>query len=91
MNSQRHTAGNSIEEINWGNAFRAGVIRSNPKEAPCEPHCLSSFPNSTMEVDAVIDMRATDDRAAKNIASWSSYLPRDCVAMMVSLGWDRTT
>jgi len=31
------------------------------------------------------------DRSAKNIAEWSTYLPSDCVAVMVSLGWDRTT
>ncbi len=33
---------------------------------------------------------ATVDRSAKNIESWSAYLPADCVAVMVSLGWDRT-
>jgi hypothetical protein len=27
----------------------------------------------------------------KNIAAWSSYLPADCVDLMVSPGWDRTT
>jgi hypothetical protein len=31
------------------------------------------------------------DRSANNIANWSTYLPADCVAVMVSLGWDRTT
>ena len=33
----------------------------------------------------------TADRSAQNIAGWSSYLPADCVAVMVSLGWDHTT
>jgi hypothetical protein len=33
----------------------------------------------------------TVDRSAQNIADWSSYLPADCVAAMVSLGWDHTT
>ena len=33
----------------------------------------------------------TVDRSAKNISSWSTYLPKDCVATMVSLGWDKTT
>jgi len=32
----------------------------------------------------------TVDRSAKNIETWSAYLPADCVAVMVSLGWDRT-
>jgi hypothetical protein len=31
------------------------------------------------------------ERSAKNIANWSSYLPSDCVDVMISLGWDRTT
>jgi hypothetical protein len=31
------------------------------------------------------------ERSAKNIANWSTYLPAACVALMVSLGWDRTT
>jgi hypothetical protein len=91
MNSQKQAPGNSIQEINWGNAFRAQVIRSNPKEALPDPHWLSTFMTSPTGVDAAIDMRATDDKSAKNIASWSSYLPTDCVVVMVSLGWDRTT
>jgi len=32
----------------------------------------------------------TVDRSAKNIETWSAYLPAECVAVMVSLGWDRT-
>jgi hypothetical protein len=32
----------------------------------------------------------TVDRSATNIAVWSTYLPAECVAVMVSLGWDRT-
>jgi hypothetical protein len=31
------------------------------------------------------------ERAARNIASWKSYLPEDCVITMVRMGWDRTT
>lgn len=31
------------------------------------------------------------DRAAQNRADWSTYLPEDCVATMILLGWDRST
>jgi hypothetical protein len=37
---------------------------------------------------------AYDDREArsrKNISRWRSYLPEDCVAMMIKMGWDRST
>jgi hypothetical protein len=27
-------------------------------------------------------------RSAENIALWKSYLPDDCVAAMIALGWD---
>jgi hypothetical protein len=30
-------------------------------------------------------------RSARNIAAWESYLPPDCVAAMIKMGWDRTT
>jgi hypothetical protein len=29
--------------------------------------------------------------SAANIDSWKSYLPDDCVAAMIKMGWDRTT
>jgi len=31
------------------------------------------------------------DRSAQNTASWATYLPAECVATMISLGWDRST
>jgi len=30
-------------------------------------------------------------RSIRNIGSWESYLPADCVAAMIKMGWDRTT
>jgi hypothetical protein len=30
-------------------------------------------------------------RSARNIRLWRSYLPEDCVAAMVKMGWDRNT
>jgi hypothetical protein len=29
--------------------------------------------------------------SAKNISLWKSYLPRDCVESMISMGWDHST
>ena len=30
-------------------------------------------------------------RPADNIETWMAYLPQDCVATMVKMGWDRDT
>lgn len=30
-------------------------------------------------------------RSAQNIVLWKSYLPADCVEMMVEMGWDYST
>jgi hypothetical protein len=29
--------------------------------------------------------------SAKNIQTWESYLPHDCVQSMIYMGWDRST
>jgi hypothetical protein len=31
------------------------------------------------------------DRAAANLAKWSTYLPADCIAAMIRDGWQLTT
>jgi hypothetical protein len=30
-------------------------------------------------------------RSEANLRAWRSYLPEDCVAMMVQMGWDKST
>jgi hypothetical protein len=43
---------------------------------------------------AAADWQADDvgeARSRKNISRWRSYLPEDCVAMMIKMGWDRST
>ena len=30
-------------------------------------------------------------RAVANVQAWRSYLPSDCVNMMIEMGWDRST
>jgi hypothetical protein len=30
-------------------------------------------------------------RSARNVLIWQSYLPPDCVASMINMGWDHST
>ncbi len=30
-------------------------------------------------------------RSQRNIREWEAYLPKDCVASMIAMGWDATT
>jgi hypothetical protein len=32
-----------------------------------------------------------ETRSCRNIRSWREFLPEDCVAAMISMGWDLTT
>jgi hypothetical protein len=34
---------------------------------------------------------AYETRSNRNIGSWREFLPEDCVAAMIKMGWDRTT
>jgi hypothetical protein len=42
----------------------------------------ASFPWLSDEIEA---------RSAENIRSWTEYLPDDCLATMIALGWDQDT
>jgi hypothetical protein len=50
---------------------------------------------SLESLDAVlpIDARTDDDirRSEDNILQWMSYLPEDCIQMMIAMGWDIST
>jgi len=97
----------SFAEVNLGNAFRAQLIGAIPAmpvvisrrtvgaygriKAVRTPHWLSGFVTSPAAAATSWVASPTEDRAAKNIATWSSYLPADCIGTMISLGWDRTT
>jgi hypothetical protein len=58
-------------------------------------HTPSQSPNTTNVADAAlvhVPLCAADARrSAHNIVRWNSYLPTDCVRMMVNMGWDYTT
>jgi hypothetical protein len=102
--NQKQSPSDSYSEINWGYAFRAQAIRSIPDvpvvmsagivrgsgsvKASRSPHWLSRFVTYPTAASGIGEK---DEQSARNIADWSSYLPADCVDMMVSLGWDRTT
>jgi hypothetical protein len=32
-----------------------------------------------------------ETRSSRNIRSWREFLPEDCVAAMIGMGWDLTT
>jgi hypothetical protein len=34
---------------------------------------------------------STVDRSAQNITTWSSYLPAECIRLMILHGWDHST
>jgi hypothetical protein len=34
---------------------------------------------------------AYEIRSKRSIGSWREFLPEDCVAAMIKMGWDRTT
>lgn len=59
-------------------------------------HALSSRTPDTLNVsDAPLVhvplCKSDARRSLRNILNWNSYLPTDCVRMMVSMGWDYTT
>jgi hypothetical protein len=100
MIHSKQSQGQSMAGIDWGRAFRAQLISSIPTPPVVvsrriakirTPHWLSGFLTSPVTAVAPRIVDHADDRSAKNIADWSSYLPANCVDIMISLGWDRTT
>jgi hypothetical protein len=53
------------------------------------------FEGSSDSSDAVSpsEARADDDirRSEDNILQWMTYLPEDCIRMMIAMGWDVST
>jgi hypothetical protein len=41
--------------------------------------------------DAADPLASETRNAAQTIAVWRSYLPEDCVATMIKMGWHRST
>ena len=63
---------------------RSTVVRAAHRTSGIKGLTLRRLPLTT-------GTTVTGDHSAKNISSWLTYLSKDCVAKMVSLGWDKTT
>lgn len=74
-------------ETQSSSKFRAARKRGRAFKARANHTSL----NIPVALSAAGGTSATIDCSARNIANWSSYLPSDCVDVMISLGWDRTT
>jgi hypothetical protein len=95
MNLANQSANGYLRNLSGaGHASLGGF--APPKNIPIvslgyEVRALRKFHRFVASPAAASRIKATARRSAKNIDSWSSYLPAECVDMMVSLGWDRTT
>jgi hypothetical protein len=94
MDSDQQARWSFISEVRWppGAATSAHRISHGPLPMTAIGNL---FPNRRIAdpraVRQGLGTMVTIDRSARNIADWSSYLPANCVAVMVSHGWDRTT
>ncbi len=81
-----------ISVVRWPAAAASSANRTTHGPLPMTPigNILPNRRSTDMRVTRHLSGTVNVDRSANNIANWSSYLPADCVAVMVSLGWDRT-
>jgi hypothetical protein len=61
-----------------------GSVAETARAAPV-PESPDQGVKSDIAPDKVIG------RSERNIAAWRSYLPEDCVAAMIAMGWDEST
>jgi hypothetical protein len=58
----------------------------------CPSAKIPGPPRSQSRTLGHVPLRAADaKRSVKNILTWNTYLPSDCVRSMVRMGWDYTT
>ena len=107
MNHRRPSASLLFTDVNAGGAFKAHLLgisaalpavsyfrsagypqRTWPMRSPPRLSCVAKAP---VAFAASPTLSSAAARSAKNIAAWSAFLPADCVAAMILLGWDRTT
>lgn len=90
MNPQTRSSTHLFTEIDWRNRFEVDglPVRINAFRPPSG---VSRFENSPPAPVAANGIGETANRSTRNITNWSSYLPANCIEVMVSLGWDRTT
>ncbi len=94
MDSDQHARRSFISEVRWPPGAATSAQRVSHRPLPLTP-IGNLLPNRRIADPRAVRQASgtmvTVDRSAKNIADWSSYLPANCVAVMVSHGWDRTT
>ncbi len=52
------------------------------------------FPSEPSDAAVRVDAHAQGaqiGRSEENVLQWTSYLPKECVATMIGMGWDCTT
>lgn len=59
------------------------------RPVPCQETDWTFTQDESTPDAADSTLRAT--RSQQNIADWKTYLPAQCVATMIAMGWDRTT
>jgi hypothetical protein len=60
---------------------QAGLLDPTPQVPP-----TGALPHRHARIHAVYGTHS-----ARNITSWRTYLPEDCVLTMIKMGWDHTT
>jgi hypothetical protein len=93
MDNDQQVRWSFISVVRWPPGVGPSAKRTSQGPLPMTP--IGSIAPTRRMSDARATRQSpavtlTVDRSAKNIESWSAYLPADCVAVMVSLGWDRT-
>jgi hypothetical protein len=95
MDNDQQVRWSFISVVRWPPGAGPSATRASQGPLPMTPigRAMPTRRSSDVRVthQSPAAMRTTTvDRSAKNIENWSAYLPAECVAVMVSLGWDRT-
>jgi hypothetical protein len=52
-----------------------------------EPTASTPVPYAPVKTESDFDVAQSE----KNILTWMTYLPQDCIEMMIRMGWDCST
>jgi hypothetical protein len=107
MNLEKQSPGEPFTGLGFERTFKSAAIHTNPRishwmltdfgrasertGAARMAHEKSRFVDSPTAAFLSSGSNMKLDRSAQNLADWSSYLPAECIAVMVALGWNRTT
>ncbi len=65
------------------------TTEAETQQSVCVPSYGEFLDNRTDFYEPADAVRSA--HSARNILQWKAYLPRDCIARMIAMGWDRTT